>query len=366
MSTLAQLVSGVRRALSDFNERASASDTGDGSQTVFHLPDSNIIGPETILAETNLTATPQTITTGIVDPPYVALVSAQGNAAGITGNVVVSGTDWEGSAATDTIALSGTTKVAGTQRFKTVSSIVLPPYTNGPTDAVTVTSAHSLACTVDDVANTSFIMDFDTGWFQFDSAPADGAAIVWNYQYTHWSHDDIVAAINYAIDALYPAFYVNALDTSLATTSGTYEYTLPELTEDLAGVEWRPSSAHPWMRLKSRRWTVRRDGTTAYLQFRDNPTNGSLRLLIIRRGARMANDSDVLDLPEQAEQPIVLHACWSLLTNELSKRVRSDQAVAIQGEGTPLPEQFQRAISAFRFAYDVAVRTNRMRPWSVR
>jgi hypothetical protein len=370
MSTLAQLVSSVRRALSDFNERASASDTGDGSQTVFRLPDQNIIGPETVLASTALAVAAQTVTTNLTDPPYVAVVSIKGGAAGMAGNVVVTGTDWQGDAATSTIALNGTAKVNGTQKFKTITSILLPAYTNGITDTVTVTSAHSLSCTVASVANTSFILDFDTGWFQFDSAPADAAAIVWNYQFAHWSKADIVAAINFGIDALYPYFYVTDLDTTtVSTVSSTYEYALPALTEVVTGVEWRESSSYPWKRLKLWRYSIRRDGTTGYLQFHDNPSAGSVRLSLIKRAARLVEDTDSttdLGLPSQAEQSIIFFACWNLLTNELTRRVRSDQAVATMGEGVPVPDQFQRAISAFRFAYEMSLKSNRMRPWAVR
>ncbi len=367
MSTLAQLVSGVRRALSDYNERASASDTGDGSQTVFRLPDSNIIGPETILAATALTAATQTIVDDITDPPYPAIVSIVGNVAGITGNVVVTGTDWKNAVVTNTIALNGTTTVNGTQKFKTVTSIALPVLVHAG-DTVTVTSAHSLTCTIDDVATTSFIMDFDTGWFEFDSAPADAAELVWNYQWSYWTKDDIVDAIGYGIESLFPAFYVNDLDTSLSTVTGTYEYTLPSLTEAVAGVDWRATSTDPWMRLKLRRYSLKKDGTTTYLQFHDNPNSGSIRAILIKRAARLVDDTDTLadiGLPETAAHPIILFACYWLLTEKLAKRLNSDIAIATQGEGALLPEQLQRGIAHMKFLYEVVLQRNRMAPWSV-
>jgi len=56
-------------------------------------------------------------------------ISVQGSAAGITGNVELVGTDSSDDAATDTIALSGTTLVTGTTEFKTVTSVTLPART---------------------------------------------------------------------------------------------------------------------------------------------------------------------------------------------------------------------------------------------
>ena len=369
MSTLAQLVSSVRRELTDYNERASASDEGDGSQSIFRLPDQNIIGPETVLAATNLAADAQTITDGIVDPPYQAVVSVVGNVAGITGNVVVTGLDWKDAVVTSTIALNGTTVVAGTQKFKTITSIALPALTNDTDDTVTVTSAHSLTCTVADVANTSFTMDFDTGWFEFDSAPDDEAAIVWNYQWVHWSKDDVVDAINYGIESLFPAFYVNDLDTSLSTTSGTYEYELPELTEAVKGVDWRSTSTSPWVRLKRYRYDIVRDGTTAYLRFHNNPATGSLRVHIVQRAARLAEDSDTfadIGLPETAEHPTILFAAYWLLSERYARRLNSDIALATQGEGPQMPEQVRAGLAHIYFFYNMVVQKNRMAPWSTR
>jgi hypothetical protein len=361
MSTLAQLVSSVRRALSDYNERASASDEGKDGQTVFRLPDGNIIGPEVIMAETALGEETTTVT-DLVDPPYVAVVAVQGTAAGMAGDVAVTGTDWQGLTVTDTIALSGTSAVNGTQKFKTVVSVTLPPYTNDETDHVSITSAHSLACSVDAVATTAFIMDFDTGWFQFDTAPGTGEEIVWNYTYTYWSKADIVDAINYGIESLFPFFYIRDLDTSLSTVSSTYEYTLPECAA-VAGVEWRASSG-PYMRLKPYRYTVRGDGT---LQFHDNPSSGSLRLDLIKRPGTLVYDTDSLSdlgLPERARHPILLAACYWLLSEKFAQRLNSDVAVVTQDSGNVAPEQQRPGIAHFKFMFDMVVNQKRMPPWA--
>lgn len=86
-----------------------------------------------------LTASAQTaITTGITNPDFPRLLSAKGNASGIVGNVVITGTDFNDAEITDTIALSGASEVAGTKAFKTVTNISLPAETNAGTDTVSI------------------------------------------------------------------------------------------------------------------------------------------------------------------------------------------------------------------------------------
>lgn len=90
-----------------------------------------------VLASTTLTALTQTITTGITSPDVVRNVVAKGAIATSTGNVVVTGTDYAGTSISETIALSGTTVVAGLKAFATITQIVLP-VTSGGGDGVSV------------------------------------------------------------------------------------------------------------------------------------------------------------------------------------------------------------------------------------
>lgn len=72
-----------------------------------------------------LTGEVQTITTGITDPDVPRNVTIVANEAQ-TGNVVVTGTDENGVAVTDTIALDGTNTVQGVKAFAAVTQIVYP------------------------------------------------------------------------------------------------------------------------------------------------------------------------------------------------------------------------------------------------
>lgn len=94
-------------------------------------------GAANVLAATALTDAAQDITTGITQPKVPRVLSITG-VAGLTGkNVVITGTDFAGAALTDTIALNGSTTVAGTKAFATVTKITLPVKT-GEADTVSV------------------------------------------------------------------------------------------------------------------------------------------------------------------------------------------------------------------------------------
>jgi len=91
-----------------------------------------------------LTASTQNVTTAITNPDVPRTVTVKGNASGNAGNVVISGTDVEGGAITDTIALNGATEVEGVKAFATVTNIALPVETHAGTDTVSVGIAKKL------------------------------------------------------------------------------------------------------------------------------------------------------------------------------------------------------------------------------
>lgn len=79
-----------------------------------------------------------TVTTGITNPDFPRILSVKGNDANVTGNVVITGTNFNNAVISDTIALSGASIVAGAKAFKTVTSIVLPPYAVAGTESVSI------------------------------------------------------------------------------------------------------------------------------------------------------------------------------------------------------------------------------------
>lgn len=85
-----------------------------------------------------LTAATQTITTAITNPSVPRNIIVKGNASGIAGNVVITGTNYQKKIITETIALNGATAVLGAKAFRTVTSIALPIQTNAGTDTVSI------------------------------------------------------------------------------------------------------------------------------------------------------------------------------------------------------------------------------------
>lgn len=89
-------------------------------------------------AAVTLGAAAQDVTTAITNPTVPRNIIVKGNAAGIAGDVVITGTNYAGDAITETIALNGATAVAGAKAFKTVTKISLPAKTAESGDTVSV------------------------------------------------------------------------------------------------------------------------------------------------------------------------------------------------------------------------------------
>lgn len=233
---------------------------------------------------------------------------------------------------------------------------------------------------IDDAIKTvdaDYTVDERAGIITFDSAPGEEAVIDAYYTYTRWHEDDIAVAVNDAAYHIFPAFYVYSLDTddgaesatTYTTVADTYEYEIRATTEHVAGIDWRPSSASPWRRLRRSRYSALRDGEVRYVRFHDNMGTGYFRVHAITRPAPFAADDDTMEdvgLPERAVRPIVLYACYRLIQMTLASRVRSDVAISTQGEGSVPPYEVARAANAYLVAYQAELERCRMAPWSTR
>lgn len=91
----------------------------------------------------------------ITSPDYPRTVTIKGNVAGIAGNVVIHGTNYQDEVITDTIALNGVAEVEGIKAFKTVTRYDMPVRTHAPVAQVetavavgTITQAGDATVTV--------------------------------------------------------------------------------------------------------------------------------------------------------------------------------------------------------------------------
>lgn len=78
------------------------------------------------------------VTTAITNPDVPRNLTITGSASGMTGNVVIAGTDANDAALSETFALNGTATVVGAKAFKTVTSITVPAKVNASGDTVVV------------------------------------------------------------------------------------------------------------------------------------------------------------------------------------------------------------------------------------
>jgi len=79
-----------------------------------------------------------TVTTAITNPDFPRILSVKGNDGNVTGNVVITGTDINDDAITETIASNAANEVFGAKAFKTVTSIVLPAYAVAGTESISI------------------------------------------------------------------------------------------------------------------------------------------------------------------------------------------------------------------------------------
>jgi len=121
---------------------------GDGCLLVPGIPQGNIIPVafgSPLAADTNaihaaitLTGSPQTITTAFTDPDVCRVPTIKGNAGGMAGNVVLTCVDSLGATFTQTVALSGSSTVAGTKACVSVTQAVVPAETHVGTDTIEI------------------------------------------------------------------------------------------------------------------------------------------------------------------------------------------------------------------------------------
>lgn len=114
-----------------------------------------------VLAATTLTAAVQAVTTNITSPAVPRNIKIVGNAAGIAGNVIIKGTNYNSDSITETIALNGTTAVEGNKAFRNVTEIDLPVKTNASGDTVSVGFGEKLGLPFKLAHNTALMAFLD-------------------------------------------------------------------------------------------------------------------------------------------------------------------------------------------------------------
>ena len=93
---------------------------------LYRISNAGLASATAVHAAVTLTEAVQTVTTGITNPDVPRNVTVKGNQAGVTGDVVITGTNMADEVITETIAANAATEVVGSKAFKTVTSIQFP------------------------------------------------------------------------------------------------------------------------------------------------------------------------------------------------------------------------------------------------
>jgi hypothetical protein len=205
------------------------------------------------------------------------------------------------------------------------------------------------------VAAADYTMDFTNGIFTFDTAPADDAALVWNFTYRPWNSTVVSSAVDYAVLASFPAFYVNTHE-DLTPDGSTYEFDISD-GEIVTRVMYRSGSTGAWALKQRKTYEVINDGTHT-LRFWTAPPSGYLKVFYVTRPA-------ITTIPERALPALISYACYYLITSKMAPRVRADVAVATQGTGTLSPRQMGDAANALYMRAQMQLAQTRMQPWSI-
>ena len=97
-----------------------------------------------VMAAVALTVATQEITANLSSPAVPRSLRVKGNQAGVAGNVVVTGTNFQGVEITETFALNGANAVEGVKAFKTITQVDLPVQVNAGTDTVSIGAGNNL------------------------------------------------------------------------------------------------------------------------------------------------------------------------------------------------------------------------------
>lgn len=136
--------------------KADVGGTVEAATLIHYQKTPSAPGAASVLAATALPASgTTTVTAGITQPDVPRNVSIVGNAAGITGNVVINGTNAGGATIQETIVANATTPVVGNKAFKTITSIVLPTRNAGG-DTISVGRGSKLGLSHKLTRNTVF------------------------------------------------------------------------------------------------------------------------------------------------------------------------------------------------------------------
>jgi len=124
------------QVLSSASELNELNTNQDIVATVHYQIAPDAVSVNGVMAAQNLSAITQNKTTGLTNPDVPRTITVKGNLSGITGDVVITGTNVNNEPIEDTIALNDDTEVEGVLAFKSVTQVDLPAQSHTATAQV--------------------------------------------------------------------------------------------------------------------------------------------------------------------------------------------------------------------------------------
>lgn len=139
----------------------------------------------------------------------------------------------------------------------------------------------------------------------------------------------IIDAVNAGINATFPYYYKQAVDTTLTADGTTYEFTVPNMPSTtipiprLSHIDLKQTGDPAYRKVDY--WEIRR-GSTPKIKFRFPPPTGTIRIHGYGPFPNLAATTDSLDSlwPGWGEDIIVEYAAQRLLMSGEANRVRHD------------------------------------------
>ena len=167
----------------------------------------------------------------------------------------------------------------------------------------------------------------------------------------HFFQNEIVDALNLALESSFPAFYRPVIDETLTTTAGTYEYEVPDMPSDTTMkipyisklfVQETGDTAFR----ETRAWEIQR-GDEPKIKFRREPVIGTLRVHGYGPFPALTLAGSLHDLfPRQGEGLLVEFAASWLMASGEAGRVRVDRGATDQREQANVAGSSMRASQA--------------------
>jgi hypothetical protein len=182
-----------------------------------------------------------------------------------------------------------------------------------------------------------------------------------------WVDQEILDALNAALNATFPLLYIPVADTSLTADAATYEFTVPQMASPvmyiprLSRIDLKRTGDAAYRKVVD--WELRR-GDTPKIKFRFPPDTGTLRVNGYGPFPNFTTSADTLHalFPGNLEDALVDYAAQHLIASGEAARVRQDTGARDDREAANRPGSAMAAANAILARFQQRVQQSAMPP----